>query len=67
MADRHAYPTAAAFVPADGDLAALPRTALGCLGCDRYERASQTVFGATAIRPEPGSDDAATRTAPWRP
>jgi DNA polymerase len=45
MADRHEYPTAAAFVPDTGDLAALARAALGCRGCDLYERASQTVFG----------------------
>ena len=44
MADRHGYPTAAAFVPDGGDLAALARAALGCQGCDLYERASQTVF-----------------------
>jgi uracil-DNA glycosylase len=41
----HGYPTAAAFVPDTGDLAALARAALGCQGCDLYERASQTVFG----------------------
>jgi DNA polymerase len=48
MADRHGYPTAAAFVPDSGDLAALARAALGCRGCDLYERASQTVFGEGA-------------------
>jgi uracil-DNA glycosylase len=48
VADRHGYPTAAAFVPDSGDLAALARAALGCQGCDLYERASQTVFGEGA-------------------
>lgn len=48
MADRHGYPTAAAFVPDTGDLGALARAALGCQGCDLYERASQTVFGEGA-------------------
>lgn len=43
--NRHGYPTAAAFVPDRGDLAALARAALGCRGCDLYERAGQTVFG----------------------
>jgi DNA polymerase len=45
LADHHGYPTAAAFVPEEGDLAALAHAALGCQGCDLYERASQTVFG----------------------
>jgi uracil-DNA glycosylase len=44
----HGYPTATAFVPDTGDLAALARAALGCQGCDLYERASQTVFGEGA-------------------
>jgi DNA polymerase len=48
LADRHGYPTAAAFVPATGDLAALAQAALGCQGCDLYEHASQTVFGEGA-------------------
>lgn len=48
VADRHGYPTAAAFVPGTGDLAALARAAAGCQGCDLYERASQTVFGEGA-------------------
>ena len=48
MADRHGYPTAAAFVPDSGDLAALAQAALGCHGCDLYEHASQTVFGEGA-------------------
>jgi len=45
LAGRHGYPTAAAFVPDGGDLAALAQAALGCQGCDLYEHASQTVFG----------------------
>jgi uracil-DNA glycosylase len=45
LADHHGYPTAAAFVPEEGNLATLARAALGCEGCDLYERASQTVFG----------------------
>jgi uracil-DNA glycosylase len=45
VADLHGYPTAAAFVPGAGDLAALGRAALGCQGCDLYERATRTVFG----------------------
>ncbi|MBO0819853.1 MAG: UdgX family uracil-DNA binding protein [Nocardiopsaceae bacterium] len=48
MADRHGYPTAAAFVPDRGDLAALAQAALECRGCDLYERAGQTVFGEGA-------------------
>lgn len=51
MADRHDYPTAAPFVPHNGDVAALAAAAAGCRGCDLYERASQTVFGE-------GADDA---------
>jgi uracil-DNA glycosylase len=48
VADTHGYPTAAAFVPETGDLAALARAALGCHGCDLYKQASQTVFGEGA-------------------
>ena len=48
MAGRHGYPTAAPFVPDTGDLAVLAQAALGCQGCDLYERASQTVFGEGA-------------------
>lgn len=48
MADRHGYPTAAAFVPDNGDLAVLARASLGCQGCDLYQNASQTVFGEGA-------------------
>ena len=48
MTNRHEYPTAAPFVPETGGLAALARAALGCQGCDLYQRASQTVFGEGA-------------------
>ena len=48
MAERHKFPGAAAFVPDAGDLAVLAQAALGCEGCDLYERASQTVFGEGA-------------------
>lgn len=48
MTDRHGYPTAAAFVPDDGDMDALAQAALGCQGCDLYQDASQTVFGEGA-------------------
>lgn len=51
MAGKNGYPTAAPFVPDRGGLAALAKAALGCRGCDLYERASQTVFGE-------GADDA---------
>lgn len=52
MAARHGYPTAAAFIPDGGDLAALARAALGCQGCDLYAGASQTVFGEGAADAE---------------
>jgi uracil-DNA glycosylase family protein len=45
MTDRQGYPTAAPFVPATGDLAALAHAALACQGCELYEQAGQTVFG----------------------
>jgi DNA polymerase len=48
LADRHGYPTAAAFVPEAGDLTVLARAARGCQGCDLYQRAGQTVFGEGA-------------------
>jgi DNA polymerase len=48
VVDRHGYPTAAAFVPDTGDVAALAQAALGCQGCDLYKRASRTVFGEGA-------------------
>lgn len=38
--------SAASFVPEGADLAALRRAAAGCRGCDLYEPATQTVFGA---------------------
>jgi len=48
LAGRREFPTAAAFVPDSGDLAALAQAALGCQGCDLYEHAGQTVFGEGA-------------------
>ncbi len=39
---------ARAFVPDTADLAALARAAQGCRGCELYENATQTVFGAGA-------------------
>jgi uracil-DNA glycosylase family protein len=38
--------SAAEFVPEGADLAALRRAADGCRGCELYEPATQTVFGA---------------------
>jgi DNA polymerase len=37
--------SAAAFVPADADLAELIAAASSCRGCELYQNASQTVFG----------------------
>jgi uracil-DNA glycosylase len=48
MSRGHDYPTAAPFVPPDGDIAALAKAARACRGCDLYERATQTVFGEGA-------------------
>ena len=48
MSHAHDYPTAAPFVPRDGDIAALAEAARNCRGCDLYERATQTVFGEGA-------------------
>ena len=39
------WPTAAAFLPAGGDLDALRNAATGCRGCHLFENATQTVFG----------------------
>ena len=39
------WPTAAAYLPAGGDLDALRSAAAGCRGCHLYENATQTVFG----------------------
>lgn len=38
-------PSAAAFVPAEHDLASLRDAAAGCRGCELWEPATQTVFG----------------------
>jgi uracil-DNA glycosylase len=38
------------FVPQSGGLRALAKAAAGCRGCDLYERATQTVFGAGPAR-----------------
>ncbi len=45
---RAAYPTAAGFVPDTASLAELATAADGCRGCNLYEDATQTVFGAGA-------------------
>lgn len=42
--------SAADFVPASGDLAALRAAAAGCRGCDLYRSATQTVFGTGSAR-----------------
>ena len=39
------WPTAAAYLPAGGDLDALRAAAAGCAGCPLHEPATQTVFG----------------------
>jgi uracil-DNA glycosylase family protein len=46
MVNRPDWPTAAAYVPASGDLRKLRRAADGCEGCPLYLDATQTVFGA---------------------
>jgi DNA polymerase len=40
--------TAAPFVPDDADVSGLAGAAADCRGCDLFERATQTVFGAGA-------------------
>ena len=40
------WPTAAAFLPASGELAVLADAAAGCRGCPLWEPATQTVFGS---------------------
>ncbi|MGB9377166.1 MAG: uracil-DNA glycosylase, partial [Mycobacteriales bacterium] len=40
------FPGAQEFVPDSADLKALAEAALGCRGCELYEPATQTVFGA---------------------
>lgn len=44
------FPGAAEFVPEDANLSALEKAAATCRGCDLYERATQTVFGAGRAR-----------------
>lgn len=39
------WPTAAAYLPASGDLASLRAAAADCRGCPLWEPATQTVFG----------------------
>jgi uracil-DNA glycosylase len=43
---RETFPGAEAFLPAERTLPALRAAAAGCRGCDLWERATQTVFGA---------------------
>jgi DNA polymerase len=43
---RTSYPGATAFVPESRSLPTLRKAAQGCRGCDLYEDATQTVFGA---------------------
>lgn len=50
MAGRTGYPGAAEFVPDTRSLSALRDAAATCRGCDLYEDATQTVFGAGAAR-----------------
>lgn len=45
-AARDGSASAAEFLPADADLAGLRRAARDCRGCDLYQDATQTVFGA---------------------
>jgi uracil-DNA glycosylase len=44
--------SAAPFVPERGGLRALAKAAVQCRGCELYERATQTVFGAGRARAE---------------
>jgi uracil-DNA glycosylase len=50
VAARPSYPGAAEFVPEARSLTALRTAADGCRGCDLYQDATQTVFGAGAAR-----------------
>ncbi len=43
---RETFPGAEEFLPAERTLPALRAAAAGCRGCDLWERATQTVFGA---------------------
>jgi DNA polymerase len=44
---------ASAFLPAERTLEALRTAAVGCRGCPLWERGTQTVFGAGAVKWEP--------------
>lgn len=46
MAGRSSHPGAAQFVPDERSLTALRAASADCRGCDLYEAATQTVFGA---------------------
>ncbi|MGH7194607.1 MAG: UdgX family uracil-DNA binding protein [Candidatus Saccharimonadales bacterium] len=50
MATRELARSAADFLPARKTLAALTRAARDCQGCDLYQRATQTVFGAGSAK-----------------
>ena len=50
MPARTGYPGAGEFVPASRSLPTLSKAAAQCRGCDLYEDATQTVFGAGAAR-----------------
>ena len=50
MTARASFPGAAEFLPARRTLPALRDAAAGCRGCDLYQDATQTVFGAGRAR-----------------
>ena len=50
MAGRSSYPTAAEFLPSERSLPTLQAAAAACRGCDLYQDATQTVFGAGPAR-----------------
>lgn len=50
MAQRQTYPGAEQFVPSTRGIGELAKAAEQCEGCDLYERATQTVFGAGPAR-----------------
>ena len=50
MTGRASYPGATEFLPAKRTLPALRDAAAGCRGCDLYQDAAQTVFGAGRAR-----------------
>ena len=49
MAQRQSHPGAEQFVPDTRSLSELAKAAANCHGCDLYERATQTVFGAGPV------------------